>query len=106
VRADAAKAQKLAATHRAEPRSLRPVDVEQLRNACDVLPLDVDALAAVLEVEVANRVAAMVAYLFEVRFTTETERAAVIAAVLRFFGDVEASFVRALSRELGGAPVA
>jgi hypothetical protein len=68
--------------------------------------LDVDALAGGLQLEVANRLAAMVAYLAEHVLETEAERAALVAAALRHMDGLEAAFVRELRRELGGAPVA
>jgi hypothetical protein len=83
-------AQKPAATSRARPPSLRPVDV------------DVDAVAGGLQLEVANRVAAMVAYLCEREHLSEKERAALVAAALRHMDGLESSFARALRRELGG----
>ena len=64
------------------------------------MDVDVDALAGGLQLEVANRVAAMLAYLSE--DSSETERAALVVAALRHFDGLESSFARELRRELGG----
>jgi hypothetical protein len=84
----AANTQKPAATSRAGPPSLRPVDV--------------DAVAARMQLEVANRVAAMIAYVGESLNLSEREQAAWIAAAVRHLDGVEAVFARELRRELGG----
>jgi hypothetical protein len=62
--------------------------------------VDVDALAGGLQLEVANRLGAMVAYLCE--NMTEQERAALVAAALRHMDGLEAWFAGELGRELGG----
>jgi hypothetical protein len=64
--------------------------------------VDVDALAGGLQLEVANRLAAMLAYLSEE--LSEKERAALVAAALRHMDGLESSFARDLRRELGGSP--
>jgi hypothetical protein len=61
--------------------------------------VDVDALAGSLQLEVANRLAAMVAYLSEDR--SEQEQAVLVAALIRHLDGLEASLARELSRELG-----
>jgi hypothetical protein len=64
--------------------------------------LDVNAVAGTLQREVANRVAAMIAYLAESLNLSEKEQAAWIAAALQHLDGVEAAFARELRRELGG----
>jgi hypothetical protein len=64
--------------------------------------VDVHALAAGLQHEVANRVAAMIAYLSESEGLSEKQRATLIAAALRHMDGLESSFARELGRELGG----
>jgi hypothetical protein len=62
--------------------------------------VDVDALAGGLQLEVANRLGSMLAYVSE--DLSEKERAALVAAALRHMDGLELSFAQALARELGG----